>query len=240
MSFRRDDCLRQWQIATLAFELDNPAWYTDNSSVFRDITHVDKGIGADTGMVTDGYRAEDDGAGTDEYVVADRRVTFAFVFSGATEGDVVEEDAVIPDLDGFPDNDAMAVIDEESSADFRSGMDLDTGEESRCLRNEAGDQAELDFVEGMSYSMPDNSMQACIKKYLQSASRWIVAVNRPDVVCYFNSVLSSSCSSLVLLVGRKTESPQSGSTPALATADRTDLIDLDNRIDRTAADMQPY
>ncbi len=130
---------------------------------------------ADFSMITDVTRAKDGGVGADEDIIADRGMAFAAVFTGAAEGDVVKNNAVVADFGGFADDDAHAVIDKKSLADFGTGMDFNAGEEAGNLGDEAREETEADFVKRMcEIFVKDDGVEARIKDRFKSAGGGIV------------------------------------------------------------------
>ena len=107
--------------------LDDLAGNADDGGTGRHFTR-DHGIGADLGAGTDGERAENLGAGTDDDTIAEGRVALAGVPGGAAEGDAVIEGHVIADQGGLADHDAHAVVDEEAATDGGTRVDLDAGQ----------------------------------------------------------------------------------------------------------------
>ena len=63
------------------------------------------------------------------------------------------EGAIISDFGGFADNHAHAVVDEETAADYRPGMDLDAGEKTAAMRNQAAQEKQLAGPEEMPQSI---------------------------------------------------------------------------------------
>ena len=66
----------------------------------------------------------------------------ASLFAGAAQRDALVEGHVVADLGGFADDHAHAVIDEEAPADLGAGMDLDSGDPSRDLRQASRREAQ--------------------------------------------------------------------------------------------------
>ena len=49
---------------------------------------------------------------------------FAFVLPGSPQGYILIQRAVVADFGGFPNDNPHAVVNKESSADFRTGMNF--------------------------------------------------------------------------------------------------------------------
>ncbi len=58
----------------------------------------------------------------------------------AAESDAMVDRAVIADLGRFPDDDAIAVVDEEVSADFGARMDLDASDAVSVMHRHFGEK----------------------------------------------------------------------------------------------------
>ena len=97
----------------------------------------DNGIGADGAVVADAQWPQHLCARTDGDTVADGGVALALVEGAPTECHPVVDHHVVADLGGLPDDHAHAVVDEEPAAEGRARMDLDPGEESGELRQNA-------------------------------------------------------------------------------------------------------
>ena len=102
--------------------------------------HVDERVGADLRVRADRNRPEQRGTGSDQHVVADRRMPLAAVFSGSTERHVVKHHAAIADLRGLTDHHARPVVDEEGPADARARVDLHARPEARQCGQQARQQ----------------------------------------------------------------------------------------------------
>ena len=109
----------------------------------------DNGVGADFDIVSDFYRPQNLGAGTDDDVVADGGVAFGRDFSFVVENRcpaqryaVIHGD-VVSDFGCFSDDNAGSVVYEKAFADFGSGMDFNAGQKSCNLRKDSGKQPEI-------------------------------------------------------------------------------------------------
>ena len=85
-------------------------------------------IGANLGIVADGYVAKDFGAGTDQDVVAHGGMTLdAGRSAQSAQGGAMEDRHVIADNGGFADDHAHPMIDEGVLTNDCAGVDLNTG-----------------------------------------------------------------------------------------------------------------
>ena len=80
------------------------------------------------------------GAGPDHDSVADRRVTLAALLAGAAQGYALVHRDIVPDDRRFADDHAHAVVDEQSPADGRAGVNLDPGQKAANVRRPAARQ----------------------------------------------------------------------------------------------------
>lgn len=89
-------------------------------------------------MVPDLKGAEHLRTGTDHHVIAQRRMTFAAMFTGTAECHTLINSAVIAHLRRFTDDNGTAVIDENALADFCSRMNLNSCQAARNLADRTG------------------------------------------------------------------------------------------------------
>ena len=99
----------------------------------RQGTH-DKKKKNDSRTVADIDGSEYLGAGANDHVATKRRMTLALLPAGAAQGYAMVEGAVVADDRGLTDDNAHAVIDEETPTNVGTGMDLDTGEQACDVR----------------------------------------------------------------------------------------------------------
>ena len=140
---------------------DDFAGDADDGAVFGDGMD-DNAAGADAGVVADVDIAEDLGTAADDNVVAEGGVALAGFFPGAAERDALIEKAVIPDLGGFADDDAHAVIDEETAADGGAGMNFDAGKPAGGLGNETGNEGDAGLIKRVGEAMEKDGVEAGI------------------------------------------------------------------------------
>ena len=126
----------------MAVAQDDVAGHADDGGVGGHAAQHD-GAGADAAVVSDGDVAQDFCAGTHDDVVAERGMALAFVLAGAAEGDALVEGDVVAYDGSFADDRPGAVIDEEAAAEFGTGMDFDSGEQARDLREPAGEESQI-------------------------------------------------------------------------------------------------
>src|SRR6266498_351558 len=96
----------------------------------------DDGAAANLGALTDRDRSEHHRADADSHIVLERWMALASLLAGAAERHALVQRDPIADLARLADHHTHAVVDEETPADRRAGMDLDTGEESANLRDQ--------------------------------------------------------------------------------------------------------
>src|SRR5207248_2243966 len=113
----------------------------------------------DLDVVADLDIAQHFGSGPYDDVVAQRGMAFAALIAGAAEGDSLVEQDVVADFGGFADDDAGAVIDEEAPAYGGAGVNLDSGEESADLGDDAGNERHAPDIELMREAVSQNGME---------------------------------------------------------------------------------
>ena len=122
------------------------------------------GVGGDLGVVGDLEGAENFGARAHQDVVAEGGVTLADVLAGTTEGHTLVEGAVVPDLGGLADDDAHTVVDEQTLADGRTGVDLNTRCRASKLADGTGREIVLRQVELVRHAVGENGVYARIQE----------------------------------------------------------------------------
>ena len=107
-----------------------------DGGIARNVFHHD-GVSADAHVVADRDVAEHLGARPDGDVIAERGVALSALVAGASERDALVEDAIVAHDGRLADDYAHGVVDEEAAAQLGGRMDLDAGEEARCLGEHA-------------------------------------------------------------------------------------------------------
>ncbi len=115
----------------------------DHGAVGRNINHVNKSVGTDTGIVAYCDGAEYGRAGTDKNIEAESWMAFADMLAGAAQSDIMEQHAIIANNGGFTDDDAGTVIDKKPRSDPGTGMNFNPGEETIDLRQQSGDKGQF-------------------------------------------------------------------------------------------------
>ena len=110
-----------------------------NGAVLLNATH-DHGSSADSGIGAHLNGSQHLGASSHHHVVGEGWVTFAAVFARTAKGDALIEQAAITNFAGFTNHHPHAVIDEHASADGGAGVDLDPGDSSPQLAEQASRQ----------------------------------------------------------------------------------------------------
>ena len=91
-------------------------------------------------------------------------MSFAVREAGAAERHALVDRAVVPDLDGLADDDAHAVVDEESAPDGRTRMDLDAGQKARDVREPAREDRNAPAMEPVDEAMGGDGLKAGIRQ----------------------------------------------------------------------------
>ena len=108
----------------------------DSARVGRHVLD-DDGVGSDRGVVADDDGAEDLRPGSDEHVVADRRVALRLCHRRTAEGDLMVEHDIVADFRGLPDDDSVGVVDEEATPDPGPWVDLHPGQRPHELGHQS-------------------------------------------------------------------------------------------------------
>lgn len=115
----------------------------DHRAVIGNIDHINESVGADTGIVADYDRAKEGCAGTNEHIIAEGGVTFADMFAGAAQCDIMIQHTIVADYGRLADDDSGAVVDKQPRTDSDAGVDFDTGEETVELRKKTRNKRQL-------------------------------------------------------------------------------------------------
>ena len=91
-------------------------------------------------------------------------MAFTLVQRRAAQGHALVDGAIITDVRRLTDHHTHAVVDKNSPAHDRAGMNFDTGEEARELRNPAAGPFEIGQPEPMCKPMPSKRMHAGIQR----------------------------------------------------------------------------
>src|SRR4030043_254745 len=107
---------------------------------------------------------------------------FSFKRSAAQHHAFINQ-AVVADLGGLPDYPPHPMVDEESPADFCTGMDLNSCEPTAEMGNQTGSCKPSPLIEGMGNTVEPNGMEARItEKNFHSVFRCRISVfNGSDV-----------------------------------------------------------
>src|SRR5579863_7362938 len=99
-------------------------------------------------------------------------MSFALFLSCAAQSDSLVEGDVVADYGGLANYGAHAVVDEETAAEFRAGMNLDAGEQARDLRDVARRKAHAVAPEPMTEVMSPHGVQTRIEQqYFEIGTR---------------------------------------------------------------------
>src|SRR5919108_5249918 len=133
----------------------------DDNAVRRNFAD-DDGAGADPAVVADRERAEHLGAGADDDVVAERRVTLLLPEARSAQRHPLQERDVLADFGRLADDDAHPVIDEQTGPDSRGWMNLDPGQEPPEVGDAARESGEAPMPEPMRDAMKRERVDAGI------------------------------------------------------------------------------
>ena len=105
---------------------DDFCGYADRCDIRRNFADDDSRC-PDFGIVADFDRPQHLHMGGQQHVVPDGGMALAGVFPGAAQRHAMVNHDIIADFGCFPDDDPHAMVDEQTPADPRSGMDFDPG-----------------------------------------------------------------------------------------------------------------
>src|ERR1700734_3870535 len=83
----------------------------------------------------------------------------ALFLTGSTQRDSLIQGDVVADDSGLANYRAHTVVDEKAAADFRAGMNFNSGEQARELRDESGQQAHSMPPKPAAYMMSPHRVQ---------------------------------------------------------------------------------
>ena len=91
-------------------------------------------------------------------------MALAGMLAGAAERHALVERAVVADLGGLTDDDAAAVVDHQSLADFGAGVDLDAGEKLCALADGARTDLVPVRIERMGGAVQQHGVQSRVEQ----------------------------------------------------------------------------
>ncbi len=104
----------------------------------------------------------------------------------SAQRDALVDGDIVADFGGLADDHAHAVIDEKTPADSRAGMDFDSGQQARELRQRAGQKEPAVLPQPVIDAIPPQRVQAGVEQHdLQPRSRRGIALqHRGDVFAH--------------------------------------------------------
>ena len=171
------------RVDSLVVDADDFGRYADSGAVGWQVAQNDAS-GTDTGIVADIDWAKHLGAGTDQDVIAEGRVTLAGVLAGTAEGHTVIDGAVVADLRRLAEDDAHAVVDEQAFADLRARMDLDAGAMASVLTDPARKEKVLVLKQPVRDAVIDQDVKTGVQQndFQHTARGRVFALNIPCVL----------------------------------------------------------
>lgn len=110
-------------------DFDHPARYADHRGSWgHGLDH--HRTGANLRPIANGNRAQHYGIRTQYHVIADSRVTLGFLSGNATQNHPFIHQHIIADFRRLTDYHTHAMVNEKPSANNRTGVDLDAGQET--------------------------------------------------------------------------------------------------------------
>jgi hypothetical protein len=110
--------------------------------------------------VADGDGSEHGGTGPHDNVVPQRGVALLPPQARTAQGHPLKQGDVLADLGRLPDHHTHAVVNEEALTQASGRMDLDTGQEARDMRREAGQGRPARLPQAMGHAMEGQSVHA--------------------------------------------------------------------------------
>ena len=140
----------------------------DDRGILGNIAQHDR-TGADAAVLANSDVAENFRAAADHHAVFDRGMPLAVLLAGASESHALIESHIVADDRGLADHDAHAVIDEQAAPNLRAGMNFDSGQQTRNLREPAREQEKRMIPEPVIHAIEPDRMQAGVaEKYFQA------------------------------------------------------------------------
>ena len=105
-------------------------------------------------------------------------LAFAFVGTRAAEGDILIQQAIVADLGGFADDDAHAVVDDQTSADFCRRMDFHTRSSAGDLGNPTTEKTHFVGIKPVGKAVINLGMQTVVqpKNFKLAACGGVIAL----------------------------------------------------------------
>src|SRR3546814_20829237 len=101
---------------------------------------------------------------------------------GAAERDALIDRDIVADLGGLADDDAETMIDEEVPADLRARMDVDRGQETRQVIDEAREEEQPRFEQPVRDAVHTAREQPRIETHFPARTRrWLPRLNRLQI-----------------------------------------------------------
>ncbi len=113
-------------------------------------------------------------------------MALAALRAGAAERHALIQQHVVADLGGFADHHAHTVIDKKPATDAGAGMDLDSGEKARQLRDQARNKGNARAPQAVGETMKQNRVQPRVEQHFPDISGGrIVTENSANVVAQY-------------------------------------------------------
>ena len=143
---------------------DDVAGDADHGTVGRHLPQ-NHGIGRDLGIVPHLEGPQHLGAGTDHHVIADGGVAFAAGDAGTAQGGPLVDQTIVADLHSLTDHHAAAVVDDQTLADPRAGVDFNTGGKPGELGYGSGCEFQVMGMEPMGQPVLLGGVKAAVEQH---------------------------------------------------------------------------
>ena len=151
------------KVGLFSVDADHPAGDADHGGIFGNLPQ-DNGICRHTGIISNFDGSQDLGAGAHHHIVAQGRVALALHDASAAQGHALIDQTVVADLGGGADDDAGAMVDDQSSADGCGGMDLHARQPLGKLAQKPRQKPTSMEPQPVADPVNDNGVQAVVQK----------------------------------------------------------------------------
>ncbi len=163
--------------------VDHTTGQAYNGRTGRHVLH-DYGSGPHASMRSDVDGAEDLPPGSDNNTIAEGWVALLPLEAGSAQRHALVQHHVVADLGGFADHDTHAVIDDESSPDRGTGVDLDAGHGAAQLADESRAEWMTPRPQAVSQTVHRHRMESGIEEQHlgDAAGRRVTVEDRLNVL----------------------------------------------------------
>jgi hypothetical protein len=151
-------------VAGLFIHSYDSSWNSDHSRIIGNWLHNYRAR-ADFYVISNNNISEDLGSGPNNDMVSYRGMALSLFLTGTTESYVLIDQDAVPDLGCLSDNNTHSVVNEKPATDPRSGMDLDSSEETADLGDDARQKWDSSPIQPVRKTVRENCVKSGIAKY---------------------------------------------------------------------------